>query len=82
MKRFKKILLKLVLAGVLLALDLTGYAQCAMCRASVENNASNGDTALASSLNSGILYLFFTPYLLVGIVGFLWYYNSRRNGSK
>ena len=82
MKRFKKILLKLVLAGVLLALDLTGYAQCAMCRASVENNASNGDTALASSLNSGILYLFFTPYLLVGIVGFLWYYNSKRNGSK
>ena len=75
-------MLKLVLAGVLLALDLTGYAQCAMCRASVENNASNGDTALASSLNSGILYLFFTPYLLVGIVGFLWYYNSRRNGSK
>lgn len=82
MKGFKKILLNLALVGILSTIKINAYAQCAMCRASVENNASNGDTALASSLNSGILYLFFTPYLLVGIIGFLWYYNSRRNGSK
>ena len=82
MKNIKAILKKLVLAGVLLVVQFDGYAQCAMCRASVENNASVGDTALASSLNSGILYLFFTPYLLVGVVGFLWYYNSRKSGSK
>ena len=82
MKKVTKILLKLAMAGIFFALHLNTHAQCAMCRASVENNASNGDTALASSLNSGILYLFFTPYLLIGVIGFLWYYNSKRNGSK
>lgn len=62
--------------------QLNTWAQCAMCRASVENNASNGDTALASSLNTGILYLFATPYLAIGIVAGLWYYNSKKNVSK
>lgn len=53
-------------------------AQCAMCRASVENNVSNGDTTVGASLNMGILYLFVAPYLLAGIVGFLWYRNSKK----
>ena len=64
------------------ATQINSYAQCAMCRASVASNASNGDTALAGSLNSGILYLFFTPYLLIGIIAALWFYNSKRNGGK
>ncbi|WP_186757483.1 hypothetical protein [Echinicola salinicaeni] len=55
-----------------------GWAQCAMCRASVENNVSNGDTTVGASLNMGILYLFVAPYLLAGIIGFLWYRNSKK----
>lgn len=55
-----------------------GLAQCAMCRASVENNVSNGDTTVGASLNLGILYLFIAPYLLAAVVGFLWYRNSRK----
>lgn len=58
------------------------YAQCAMCRATVENNVSNGDTGLASNLNFGILYLFVTPYLVVGVIAFLWYKKSKRNAQK
>ncbi|AWW33215.1 hypothetical protein DN752_16220 [Echinicola strongylocentroti] len=53
-------------------------AQCAMCRASVENNVSNGDTTVGASLNLGILYLFAAPYLLAAIIGFLWYRNSKK----
>jgi hypothetical protein len=54
-------------------------AQCSMCRVAVENNVNNSsDNGMASSLNSGILYLFIAPYILIGVVGFLWY----RNGKK
>ena len=43
---------------------LAAYAQCAMCRASVENNVSNGDTSIGAGLNNGILYLVVMPYLM------------------
>ncbi len=51
------------------------FAQCAMCRATVETNAHHGDIATAVGLNKGILYLFFTPYILAGLLIFVfcWY---------
>ena len=53
-------------------------AQCAMCRATLETNVSNGsEQNLASTLNFGILYLFAAPYLAVGVIAFLWYRKSR-----
>ena len=48
-----------------------------MCRASVENNISEGSVGLAAGLNTGILYLFVTPYLMVALIGFLWYWKSK-----
>lgn len=57
-------------------------AQCAMCKATVENNATAGDTALAESLNSGIIYLFAAPYLAIAIIGYFWYKSSKNNGSS
>ncbi|HAA12842.1 MAG TPA: hypothetical protein DCE41_14575 [Cytophagales bacterium] len=60
----------------------TAMAQCAMCRSTVENNASRGDVDLAAGLNTGILYLFFTPYLIVGTLIFLWIRHSRKNAQK
>ena len=60
----------------------TIIAQCSMCRASVENNVSNGDTTVAAGLNLGILYLFAAPYIMVLTLGFLWYKKSRSNANK
>ncbi|MDX1628681.1 MAG: hypothetical protein R3345_08275 [Fulvivirga sp.] len=57
-------------------------AQCAMCRATVENNVSNGEMGIAAGLNLGILYLFIMPYLLIGLVAFFWYRNSKSNAKK
>ncbi len=57
-------------------------AQCAMCRTTVENNVSAGDTSLASGLNVGIMYLFFAPYVIVGVIAFFWYRNSRKQYGK
>ena len=62
----------------LLAQTIT-LAQCAMCRATLETNVSNGDeTVLAAKLNIGILYLFVAPYLVVAAIAYLWYKNSRK----
>lgn len=55
------------------------YAQCAMCRATLENNISNGDPGIATGINLGILYLFFAPYLAVGAIAFFWYKTSKSN---
>jgi hypothetical protein len=54
-------------------------AQCAMCRATLENNVSNGNAGIAAGINFGILYLFVTPYIAICVIAFLWYRTSRRN---
>jgi hypothetical protein len=60
-------------------LSITAKAQCAMCRASVENSISADSESFGASLNTGILYLFVIPYLLVALIAFLWYRGSHKN---
>ena len=48
-------------------------AQCAMCKAVVEN----GNQSMAEGINSGITYLMVFPYLLVGIIVFFMYRYKR-----
>ncbi len=62
--------------------DVSSWAQCAMCRASLENNISDGSAGLSAGLNVGILYLFFTPYLLVTLIGLLWYWKSKAQNAR
>ncbi len=57
-------------------------SQCAMCRATIENNVANGEIGIGAGLNFGILYLFVMPYLAVMVVGYLWYKNSKANARK
>lgn len=60
----------------------SAMAQCAMCRGSVESTVSAGDTSMASNLNLGILYLFFTPYVMAAVIAYIWYRYSRKNVNK
>lgn len=53
-------------------------AQCAMCRAVLQNEASQ---SAAKGINDGILYLMVFPYILVGGVGYF-IYRSRKNRKK
>lgn len=53
-------------------------AQCAMCRASVESNAQNGNTQSAENLNNGILYLMSLPYIIFSVVGYFWYRSAQK----
>lgn len=60
----------------------SSFAQCAMCRATLETNVSNGSQEhLASTLNFGIMYLFVAPYLLVATVGYIWYKQSKSSNN-
>ncbi len=69
MLRIKKIILSISL----LYFSQLGYAQCAMCKAVVEN----GNESMAESINSGITYLMVFPYILVGaLLYFLYRYKK------
>lgn len=75
----KKILDSLLFFFFLLIANVAVKAQCAMCRASVENSISADSQSFAASLNTGILYLFVMPYLLVALIAYLWYRGSHKN---
>lgn len=59
------------------AIPDTAAAQCPMCRMSAESNLQNGGEA-GKGLNNGILYMLATPYLLVGVIGYMWWRNRRK----
>ena len=60
---------------VLFLFSIASNAQCAMCRAALEN--SDGGIK-GEAVNDGIVYLMVFPYLLVGLVGYA-VYRLRRN---
>jgi hypothetical protein len=78
----KPILKATILIVLFIVIQVPVYAQCAMCRASIENNVSNGETSIGAGLNMGILYLFSMPYLIAAIIGFFWYRNAKKRKSK
>jgi hypothetical protein len=48
-----------------------------MCRIAAESNLKGGGTA-GKGLNAGILYMLATPYVLVGVVGYIWYRKFKK----
>ena len=76
----KNILSRLVGTSiVILFFALDTFAQCAMCRGSVESSMGNGRNNVGIGLNFGIMYLFVIPYLTFAVVAYLWYRNSKNN---
>ena len=76
-----RLLLKLLFLIFITMFVTTGdvLAQCAMCKASVETNVNVDGIGFAARLNTGILYLFVTPYLLALVIGISWYRKSRQH---
>ncbi len=52
-------------------------AQCAMCKGVGESNLQDGGKA-GIGLNTGIFYLFLTPYCIVMILGGIWWWNNHQ----
>jgi hypothetical protein len=48
-------------------------AQCAMCTKTAQQLGEKP----AKGLNQGILYLMFTPFLIVGIIGYRWWKSNK-----
>jgi hypothetical protein len=76
MKIYRLILI-LLTVGILTCSVAPAIAQCAMCTASVESNAKNGN-GTTKGLNHGIMYLLAAPYFAVAVVGYIWYKKYRR----
>lgn len=74
----KKLLIVFSLIVILILAGADTWAQCAMCRGTVESSMGNGRNNVGVGLNTGIMYLFVMPYLLVGVIGYLWYRNSKK----
>lgn len=53
---------------------ISSYAQCAMCKAVVEN----GDSSMAEGVNDGIAYLMVFPYLLIGVLFYTIYKYKKK----
>lgn len=69
---------KLFFVIIALTISFSASSQCAMCRSTVESNAKIEVTNRAESLNTGILYLMVIPYILFGVLAYLWYKNSKK----
>ena len=65
--------LKYLVTFIILIASITVEAQCAMCKAVVEN----GDAGMAEGVNSGITYLMVFPYILVGLLLYFIYRHRR-----
>ncbi len=72
----KRFFIKMILVTSLFY-SATSKAQCAMCKAVVEN----GDEKMAEGINSGIIYLMIFPYLFLTLAAYLLYrrYKKRNN---
>ena len=79
----KKLFFTFLLATLLgVSASVNSKAQCAMCRATVESNLSNGTSSVGAGLNKGILYLVSFPYLVFIVIAYFWYRSSKENYEK
>ncbi len=76
----KKLSLVFSLALVLVFLAHDGFAQCAMCKATIEANSTNS-SKYGVGLNTGILYLMMVPYIAAAVIGYFWYRNAKSSGK-
>ena len=73
-------MIKKILPLILILISITElYSQgCSMCRGIVESDANSGGTGISSSINSGIIYLFTSTYVLILIGAGFWYHRSKK----
>jgi hypothetical protein len=64
------------------ALNLSTYAQCAMCKATAETANQNTSGSLAEGLNTGILYLMLIPYTLLVVLAIVFFRKRIANFFK
>ncbi len=71
----KKVLLVILLIIVNCSLTM---AQCAMCRATVGSNLSEGRGVIGTGINDGILLMLAFTYLSVPTLIFVWFRTAKK----
>jgi len=51
-----------------------------MCRIAAESNLEHGGSA-GKGLNTGILYMLMLPYIMVSLIGYIWYRNRKKEAE-
>ena len=70
---------KLLLVIVLLIANCSlTMAQCAMCRATVGSNLSEGRGVIGTGINDGILLMLVFTYLSIPTLIFVWYRTAKK----
>jgi hypothetical protein len=64
---------KILLVVLFATAQFISAGQCAMCRATAETASENVDKGIGEGLNSGILYLMGAPYILLAVVGVIFF---------
>jgi glycopeptide antibiotics resistance protein len=64
---------KLFICLLIIFTSICVHAQCSMCT----KTASQLGEKPAQGLNSGILYLMFTPFIIVGVIAYKWWKNNK-----
>jgi hypothetical protein len=62
--KFKRAISFFLLSALMLISQASAFAQCAMCKTSVESDLNSGGS-IGKGLNTGILYLMAIPYVLL-----------------
>jgi uncharacterized membrane protein len=68
----KKIRIIVLFVVLLFCNNAYTFAQCAMCKTSVESDLNSGGS-IGKGLNTGILYLMTVPYLILMIGGYFFF---------
>ena len=69
----KKCVLILFFISLFLSVDLIANAQCSICTKTAQQLGEKP----AKGMNSGILYLAFAPFAIVGYVGYRWWKTNK-----
>jgi hypothetical protein len=62
----------LITIGLLLA-NTGAYSQCSICTKTAQQLGEKP----AKGMNSGILYLAFAPFAIIGYIGYRWWKNNK-----
>ncbi len=60
--------------------NVNSFAQCAMCRTSVESDLKSGGGSIGTNLNTGIIYLMLIPYLVL-MTGAYFFFRKQINAK-
>jgi len=75
---FRKFLLRLfALLGLVWGIAAQAWAQCATCKSAAATKDETGELVVGQGLNTGILYLLAMPFLIGGIIGYIWWRNKQ-----